>query len=126
MNCLAHEKKNAQPLDVNLALKKDAIFKLPRPHQGQVAYAIDTNETYIYNEGWQVLGDVKMEGNGLQMSLYELNRSIMEQLPPLADYEKAINTINEIMTEINCEGKIVTVYSSPKGSNRIERNGVSI
>lgn len=39
---------------------------------------------------------------------------------------KAINTINEIMTEINCEGKIVTVYSSPKGSNRIERNGVSI
>lgn len=39
---------------------------------------------------------------------------------------KAINTINEIMTEMNCEGKIVTVYSSPKGSNRIERNGVSI
>ena len=39
---------------------------------------------------------------------------------------KAINTINEIMTEINCEGKIVTVYSSPKGANRIERNGVNL
>ena len=39
---------------------------------------------------------------------------------------KAINTINEIMTEINCEGKIVTVYSSPKGSDVIERNGMRI
>ena len=39
---------------------------------------------------------------------------------------KAINTINEIITEINCEGKIVTVYSSPKGSNVIERNGMRI
>lgn len=95
MNCLAHQKKNAQPLDVNLCLKKDAIFKLPRPHLGQVAYATDTEETYIYGQdGWQVFGDVKVNGEGLKMSLYDLNRSIMEQLPALTDYDTAINTIN--------------------------------
>lgn len=96
MNCLAHQKKNAQPLDVNLCLKKDAIFKLPRPHIGQVAYATDTEETYVYGQdGWQILGDVKVSGEGLHMSLYELNRSIMEQLPDLTDYDTAINTIND-------------------------------
>ena len=94
MNCLAHNKKDAQSLDVNLVLNKESIFKLPRPHQGQIAYASDTNETYVYNDGWQLLGDVKVNGDGLKMSLYELNRSIMEQLPPLADYDTAIDTIN--------------------------------
>ena len=96
MNCLAHQKKNAQPLDVNLCLKKDVIFKLPRPHIGEIAYATDTEETYIYGQdGWQVLKDVKVSGEGLHMSLYELNRSIMEQLPNLTDYNTAINTIND-------------------------------
>ena len=100
MNCLAHQKKNAQPLDVNLCLKKDAICKLPRPHLGQVAYATDTEEIYVYGQdGWQILGDVKVNGEGLHMSLYELNRSIMEQLPALADFDEATETINNYQAQ---------------------------
>ena len=36
---------------------------------------------------------------------------------------KAINKINEIISEMNAEGKVVTVYSCPKNSNRVEKNG---
>lgn len=95
MNCLI-DKKNSVPLDAKLILNKDAIFKLPRPHLGQVAIAKDTNEIYVYmDNGWQIMSDqVKMEGEGLKMSLYELNRSIMEQLPTMTDFDKAIEIMN--------------------------------
>lgn len=96
MNCLAHQKKNAQPLDANLCLKKDAIFKLPRPHAGQVAIASDTNETYIYGkDGWQLFNDVKVEGKGLNMSLYNLNQSIIAQMHNIIDFTDSIMLINE-------------------------------
>ena len=94
MNCLTN-KKNALPLDTNLCLNKEAIFKLPRPHNGQIAHAKDTNEIYMYNDGWQLFNkDVKMSGEGLKMSLYDLNCSIMEQLPAITDFTAAIELIN--------------------------------
>ena len=94
MNCLVNKK--SEPLDCSIVLNKEAIFKLPRPHMGQVALAKDTNEVYVYmSDGWQVMSDtVKMEGEGLKMSLYELNRSIIEQLPTMTDFTKAIDVIN--------------------------------
>jgi hypothetical protein len=78
-----------------LALTKDAIFKLPRPHNGQVAYATDTQETYIYNNGWQVFENIKVEGKGLNMNLYDLNKSIIAQLNDITNFTDAINLINE-------------------------------
>jgi hypothetical protein len=97
MNCII-DKKNAQPLDVNLILNENAIFNLPRPHNGQVAYAQDTKKIYVYNNGWQVLGDnnnIKVEGKGLEMSLYNLNQSIISQLNTITDFNDKINLINE-------------------------------
>ena len=102
MNCLTNKKKTT-PLDTSLVLNKDTIFQLPRPHLGQVAYAADTNETYIYGQdGWQLLpNDVKLEGQGLQMSLYDLNCSIMEQLPTITDFASAIELINNYKDATN-------------------------
>ena len=101
MNCLTNKKKTT-PLDTSLVLNKDILFQLPRPHLGQVAYAADTNETYIYGQdGWQLLSNnVKLEGQGLQMNLYDLNCSIMEQLPTITDFTNAINVINDYKASI--------------------------
>lgn len=95
MNCL-------KPLDNNtIAMNEKSIFKLPRPHEGQIAHAIDTNKTYIYNNGWQLLEAAKLKGQGLNMSLYDLNKSIISQLNILTDFTDAIALINEFTEETN-------------------------
>lgn len=102
MNCLAHQKKNAQPLDCLLAMTKESIFKLPRPHQGQIVHATDTGDTYIFNDGWKVIeGNVSVKGDGLKMNLYDLNSSIIEQLPTITDFTQPREVINNYkhMTE---------------------------
>ena len=115
MNCLI-DKKNARPLDANLHvdantlyLSLDAIHKLPRPHNGQIAIDKDTNITYIYNNGWQPLGDVKIKGEGLQMNLYDLNQNIIEQLPDITDFTDKITLINEYKESTN--NKYYMLYS---------------
>ena len=101
MKCLI-DKKNSQPLDANtLALSEESIFKLPRPHIGQIALAIDTNKTYMYTKnGWQAV-EGKIEGKGLEMSLYNLNQSIISQLPTIEDFTNSINMITEFQTTTN-------------------------
>ena len=92
MNCLT----NAKPLDNRtIAMNKDSIFKLPRPYKGEIAHAIDTNETYIYNDGWQLLENVRLEGQGLNMNLYDLNKSIISQLKTIDDFTASITLIND-------------------------------
>ena len=109
MNCLIN--KDTKPLDVNLVLNKDTIFKLPRPSNGQVAYAKDTGEVYIYNDGWTVLGtnDIKIEGEGLKMSLYDLNQNIIGQLPDITDFTDKVALINEFQSNTN--NKYYMLYS---------------
>lgn len=95
MNCLVHQKKYAQPLDCTINLTEASIFKLPRPHKGQIAYATDTNKTYIYNDEWHVLdNNIKMDGDGLKMKLYDLNSSIIEQLPTITDFTEVKEILN--------------------------------
>lgn len=115
MNCLI-DKKNARPLDADLHvdpnalyLSLDTIHKLPRPHNGQVAIDKDTNITYVYNNGWQPLGDVKVAGEGLKMSLYDLNQNIMEQLPDITEFDDKITLINEFKELTN--NKYYMLYS---------------
>ena len=97
MNCL---RKNYST-DNNLYLSLDSIHKLPRPHEGQVAIDKDTNIAYVYNNGWQPLDNVKLEGQGLNMSLYDLNKSIISQLQTITDFTNAISLIDEFVKETN-------------------------
>lgn len=92
MNC--NIPKKTTPLDANLYLTKEAMEKLPRPHEGQICVEKNTNVTYIYkNSTWQPISDkIKLEGQGIQMSLYDLNSTIMEQLPTMTDYSHMIET----------------------------------
>ena len=61
----------------------DILKALPNHQQGEIAFVEDQNSTYIYmddEQGW-VPFKAKTNANGLQMSLYELNKSIISQLP---------------------------------------------
>lgn len=89
--------QKALPLDANIHITENVMRKLPRPMLGEIVHTTDTNKLYVYTEdGWQELnGDVKLEGQGLQMSLYDLNQNIMDQLGDMTDFTNKIALINE-------------------------------
>lgn len=60
------------------------LSALPNHEQGEVAFCEDTKDYYVYNNGWQKM-NMKMNSDGVQMSLYDFNRQIVEQLPAFGD-----------------------------------------
>ena len=50
----------------------DILTKLPIHNEGELALVKEENKIYQYNEGWK---PIKIEGNGLQLSLYEINQN---------------------------------------------------
>lgn len=61
------------------------IQKLPAPKEGEICYAQDTDNLYLYkNNQWIEFSNVQINGEGLELSLYELNRTIISQLNPLS------------------------------------------
>ena len=99
MNCIIND-KNKLPLDYKTAMNKDEILKRVDAYDGEVAYATDTNETYLYKDGkWNSMSNkVKIESEGLKMNLYDLNCSIVDQLPALLEFDNAIETIDKCRT----------------------------
>ena len=77
---------------------KAHLDALQNHEQGEIAYCIDTKELWIYDEekGWM---QFQMENKGIDLNLYDLNKSIVSQLEPL--------TIEEMNEKI---GLIKTYY----------------
>ena len=51
--------------------------------EGETAYVESDKKGYIYHDGKWV--EIKTDGSGLSMNLYEINKSIISQLEPLTD-----------------------------------------
>lgn len=61
------------------------------PIEGEIAKDAKTGEYMVWNEGqWQT---VKLEGGGVELGLYDMNKQIISQLPYLEDFEKAMDDI---------------------------------
>ncbi len=60
----------------------DILTKLPIHNEGELALVKEENKIYQYNDGWK---PIKIEGNGLQLSLYEINQNIFAQLDPMSE-----------------------------------------
>jgi hypothetical protein len=45
--------------------------------------------------------EIKVEGGGLEMGLYDLNKQIITQLPELTDFEESAQLINSLHTDWN-------------------------
>ena len=70
------------------------IYQLPRPHEGEMAYAVDTDKLFIYNNNEWV--EYVPPKNNIELSLYDLNKQIISQSKPLTD-----DVILEKMSLIN-------------------------
>lgn len=55
-----------------------------KPVDGEIIKDSNTGNYFIYNDGWS---QVEMDESGLQLCLYDLNKSIVDQLPDLTEEE---------------------------------------
>lgn len=71
---------------------KAQLFALQNHEPGEMALCSDTNKIYCWDEetGWSL---INVEGKGLELNLYDLNKNIIEQLNPL--------TINEVSMKMD-------------------------
>ena len=61
------------------------IKALPNCQEGETIFNTDTQKGMIYKKGkWE---EIRMEGQGLNMNLYNLNKSIVAQLPDIENLE---------------------------------------
>lgn len=73
------------------------IKALPNCHEGETVFNTDTQKGMVYKKGkWE---DIRMEGQGLNMNLYDLNKSIVAQLPNIVDFTDHCNLISKFYWE---------------------------
>lgn len=85
-----------------IKLNKTSMMNLPRPQEGDMIHVIDEDKIYIYkNDEWQPINIQSADDQGLKMELYELNRSIIAQLPNITEFEEKIALINEYRLSTN-------------------------
>ena len=61
------------------------------PIDGEVIFDTVTEKIMIFHDGaWQT---VNTQGSGLNLGLYDINKQIIAQLPPMEDFEKATENI---------------------------------
>lgn len=80
----------------SLLLKKEST-------EGDIAICRDTQKTYQYANGEWKEFTPKVKGQGLSMSLYELNKTIIDQLPALTNEQltKYKVEINQFVRDTN-------------------------
>ena len=74
-----------------------------RPKAGEIVYCEDTQEMYVFTEkGYTLMSNETPANGGLNMSLYDLNKSIISQLKPLDDTQRSIaKTTIALWEELN-------------------------
>ena len=90
--------------DVLNVANKTVLFALPNHSDGEIAFCEEEQCYMIYNDGWQPL-EAKVNSDGLQLSIYDLNRQTIAQMVPLNDIE--VNKLKEIITKWQEENHIV-------------------
>lgn len=100
----------------NIFTGTEAMIKaLPRPEIGEFARSIDTNRVWNYTEkGWVDVTD-SMNLN-VNMSLYEMNKQIVAQLPDFTAITEAVSAIDTFVTNThNCHymmyGKEISYFT---------------
>lgn len=75
-----------------MSIKKIDVSQIKyTPLEGEIVQDSKTGEFMVYHDGtWQV---IKMEGGGVEMGIYDMNKQIISQLPILEDFDKAMDDI---------------------------------
>lgn len=100
-----------------IRLNKASMMNLPRPQEGDMIHVIDEDRIYIYkNSEWNPITIQSADDQGIKMELYELNCSIVSQLPNLTEFEDKIALINEYRLATNQQfymlyGKAISYFT---------------
>ena len=79
-------------------------YPVARFSDGEMVFLTEEKLYKIYDNGeWKDLPKANIEGDGISMSLYDLNKSIISQLPKLEDLTTATNLINEFDKVVDSE-----------------------
>ena len=75
--------------DLMIVSTKSELYALQNHTEGECVYCEEDDKIYSWqeNDGW---GPIDIQNKGISMNLYELNKSIINQLPPLTDSEIAV------------------------------------
>ena len=86
-----------------IQLNSSQINAIQSFQEGEMVFNTDTEEYQIWSNGtWHIIPkEAKMDGQGLEINLYELNKQIMSYTPVLEDLTKAEETIEEFKKIIN-------------------------
>jgi hypothetical protein len=60
------------------------------PTEGEVVQTPEGKYMIWHDGGWN---EIKMEGSGINIGLYDMNKQIIFQLPYMEDFEKAMDDI---------------------------------
>lgn len=104
-------------MEIKYTGKESNIFSLANLNEGEIYHATDTNKIFIVKDGQLTQLTVDPEA-GFQMSLYDMNKQIIAQLPTLNDLELAekVKLINDFFdkSEYNYAmllGKEISYYT---------------
>lgn len=79
-------------------------YPIARFSNGEIVFLTEENLYKVYDNGeWKDMPKANVEGDGISMSLYDLNKSIISQLPKLEDLTTAIDLINEFDKFVDSE-----------------------
>lgn len=78
-----------------MSIKKIDVSQIKyTPLEGEIVQDSKTGEFMVYHDGtWQV---IKMEGGGVEMGIYDMNKQIISQLPILEDFDGAMDNIQTL------------------------------
>lgn len=70
------------------------LEKLPRPQEGEIVFCEKENQSFIYRNGcWGENRPVEINSG---LSLYEVNRNLISQMPPVDMSQERENILNEL------------------------------
>lgn len=78
-----------------MSIKKIDVSQIKyTPLEGEIVQDSKTGEFMVcHDDAWQV---IKMEGGGVEMGIYDMNKQIISQLPILEDFDKAMDDIQTL------------------------------
>ena len=84
---------------INITYRDKDGNVIVNPYEGQLAHSPETSQLYIYKDGgWEL---VQASGTNLQMTMYDMNKQIIGQLPALKNeaIDEAMEVIKNFMLE---------------------------
>ena len=63
------------------------------PKEGEIIQTLEGKYMIWHDGGWN---EIKTEGSGINMGLYDMNKQIISQLPTLNDFTKAIADVRDL------------------------------